>query len=232
MLGENFFSAIILAAGRSERMGVNKITMKVGSKSVIERTIEAFEECGAIDEIIIAASDETIGECTELVKERTFVKVTAVIKGGATRQESVKNALAEVAQRADFVAVHDGARPLIKPQAIEAICSAAVEYGAAAAGVKCVDTVKQVDDSMIITKTIDREHTVTVQTPQVFKKEDLIEAHRKADEDGFVGTDDCMLAERIGCKIKVVQSKSQNVKITYPEDVTYMAEILKARGKL
>lgn len=232
MKDNHYFAAIILAAGRSERMGTNKMTLRVGTKTVIQRTLEAFEECPAIDEIVIAASDATVNDCTEMVRQMGYTKVTGVVKGGDTRQESVRKALASVSSDAEFVAVHDGARPLIKPQTIDEICGEAIVYGGAVAGVRCVDTVKSVDDSMLVTSTIDREHTVTVQTPQIFRKDILEEAHRRAAEDGFVGTDECMLAERIGCKVKVVECSRQNVKITYPEDVTYMTWVLKARGKL
>lgn len=232
MTEKNFFSAIILSAGRSERMGFNKMRLKIGTKSVIERTLEAFEECGVIDEIILAASPDDIADLNDMVQRRSFTKVTAVVKGGQTRQESALIALGAVSEEADFVAVHDGARPLVKAETILSVARAAVEYGGAVAGVRCVDTLKEIDNNMMILSTIDRSKCVQVRTPQIFKKEILVRAHEKALKDGFVGTDECMLVERCGYPIKVTETSRENVKITYPEDITYVTEVLRARGKL
>lgn len=232
MTEKHFFSAIILSAGKSQRMGFNKMSLMIGAKSVLERTIDAFEECGAIDEIILAVPSEDMENISELVKRKLFAKVTAIVKGGATRQESVKNALEAVSEDAEYVSVHDGARPLIKPESIEKVCAAAEKYGGAVAAVKSVDTLKEIDDNMMIVSTIDREMCVQVRTPQIFKKEILFEAHKKALEDGFLGTDECMLVERCGYPIKVVETSRENVKITFPEDITYVTEVLRARGKL
>lgn len=227
-----FLSAIILGAGKSERMGCNKITMKLGSKTVIERTIAVFEACEDVDEIIIAASEDDIAEFGALVKECDFAKVTGVVKGGETRQESVKNALAAVSREAEYVAVHDGARPLVRVETISNVFDAAQKYGGAVAGLKSVDTLKAVDEDMMITSTIDREMAVMVRTPQIFRRGILEQAHEKAAEDSFLGTDECMLAERIGCAIKVVESCAENIKLTYPSDAMYAIEILKERGAL
>ncbi len=232
MTEKHFFSAIILAAGKSERMGFNKMRLKIGTKSVIERTIEAFEACDVIDEIILAASEEDIADLNDLVQRRSFTKVTAIVKGGGNRQESVKIALGAVSEDAEFVAVHDGARPLVREETISEVAQSAVECGGAVAGVRGVDTLKEIDADMMIVSTIDREKCIQVRTPQIFKKEILEAAHEKAAKDGFVGTDECMLAERCGYPVKVVETSRDNVKITYPEDITYVTEVLRERGKL
>lgn len=227
-----FVSAIILSAGSSQRMGYNKMLLKIGSKTVFERTVEAFENCGEISEIIIAAPKANVEEYSEIIKKGSYTKVVAVISGGSTRQESVKNALEEISPQCEYIAVHDGARCLVRDEYITAVCENAVKYSGAVAAVKCVDTLKGVDQNGKIISTIDRETTVQVQTPQIFKKEILLEAHKKAKEDNFEGTDECMLVERLGYSIQTVLTGRDNVKITYPEDVLYMTEVLRERGLL
>ncbi len=232
MIGNKFFTAIILSAGSSTRMGYNKMLLKIGSKTVFERTVEAFEECDAIDEIIIAAPKEAIDEYGEIVKKRDYAKVKWIVPGGASRQESVANALKKVSDESNYIAVHDGARPLIKGESIVKVCEAAIEFGGAVASVLSVDTLKSVNEAGMIVDTVDREKTVQVRTPQIFKKEILLLAHEKAKEDSFEGTDECMLVERCNFPIKTVITGRDNVKLTYPEDVLYMTEVLRARGVL
>lgn len=232
MKDKKFFSAIILSAGSSQRMGYNKMLLKIGSKTVFERTVEAFEECDVIDEIIIAAPKESVEEYGEIVKKNGYAKVSWIVSGGATRQESVANALKNISEECEYIAVHDGARPLIKGESIEQVAEAAIEYGGAVAAVLSVDTLKSVDENGVITGTVDREKTVQVRTPQIFKRDILLQAHEKAKEEGFEGTDECMLVERCNNPIKTVITGRDNVKLTYPDDVLYMTEVLRARGTL
>ncbi len=229
---KKFFTAIILSAGKSERMGYNKMLLPIGNKTVFERTVEAFEGSDVIDEIIIAAPKETTADYREIVKKNGYGKVSAIVAGGASRQESVKNALEAISSECEYIAVHDGARPLIKDESIKLVAEAAVQYGGAVASVMSVDTLKGIDENGLIVTTIDREKTVQVRTPQMFKKEILLEAHKKAMEDGFEGTDECMLVERCNKPIKTVITGRDNIKLTYPEDVLYMQEILRRRGTL
>lgn len=232
MDNKKFFSAIILSAGSSQRMGYNKMLLNLGSKTVFERTVEAFENCDVIDEIIIACPKDSVDEYGEIVKNNGYTKVNWIVPGGASRQESVANALKHVSRDCEYIAVHDGARPLIKEDSIALVAEAAIEYGGAVAAVLSVDTLKSVDENGIITGTVDREKTVQVRTPQIFKREILLKAHEKALEDGFEGTDECMLVERCNKPIKTVITGRDNVKLTYPEDVLYMTEVLRARGVL
>lgn len=227
-----FVSAIILSAGSSTRMGYNKMLLKIGTKTVFERSVAAFENCEKINEIIIAAPKESVEEYSEIIKRGCYTKVVAVIPGGGTRQESVKNALCEVSPECEYIAVHDGARPLVKEEYIAAVCEKAFEFDGAVAAVKSIDTLKGVDESGRIVLTVDREKTVQVQTPQIFKKEIILKAHKKAMEDNFEGTDECMLVERLGCSIQTVLTGRDNIKLTYPEDVLYITEVLRERGLL
>ncbi len=227
-----FFTAIVLCAGKSTRMGYNKMLLKIGNKTVFERTMDAFENCESIDEIIIAAPGEDMESYGEMVKENGYAKVTNIVQGGATRQESVANALMAISDECEYIAVHDGARPLIKEESITLVAQSAIEHGGAVAAVKSVDTLKAVDETGIITGTVDRERTVQVRTPQIFEREILLAAHKKAKEDNFEGTDECMLVERLNKKIQTVITGRDNVKITYPDDVIYMTNVLRARGML
>ena len=232
MTDGKFFSAIILCAGKSTRMGYNKMLLRIGAKTVFERTVEASEDCESIDEIIIAAPSESVEEYSEIVRNNGYAKVVGIVEGGATRQGSVANALKSVCDECEYIAVHDGARPLIKDESITLVAKAAIETGGAVAAIKSVDTLKSVDENGIITATVDREMTVQVRTPQIFKKEILLEAHEKAKMEGFEGTDECMLVERINKPIQTVITGRENIKLTYPEDVLYMTDVLRARGAL
>lgn len=232
MLNGKFFTAIILSAGRSQRMGYNKMLLKIGNKTVFERTVEAFEECDVIDEIIIAAPMDSVEEYGELVKKNGYTKVVWIVQGGETRQESVKNSLEKISEDCEYIAVHDGARPLIKGESILEVAQAAIDFGGAVASVLSVDTLKSVNEQGMITGTVDREATVQVRTPQIFKREILLRAHEAAQVEGFLGTDECMLVERCGFPIKTVITGRDNVKLTYPEDVLYMTDVLRARGAL
>ena len=131
--GNPFVSAVIVAAGGATRMGMNKMLLDLGSRTVFERTVDAFEECGAIDEVVIVSSKENTARYRELVRQNLYSKVTSIVSGGPTRQESVRIGLTACDRRADLVAVHDGARPLIKPDTIVKAVDLASEYGAAAA---------------------------------------------------------------------------------------------------
>lgn len=231
VMEKKFLSAIILSAGKSTRMGYNKMMLSVGGKTVFERTVEAFEKSESVDEIIIAAPLEDVEMYSELVKKNGYAKVKKVVTGGSSRQKSVANALKAISENAEYIAVHDGARPLIEDRAIAEVFEAAVTYGGAVVGVMSVDTLKAVDADGMIVSTIDRETTVQVRTPQVFRRDILLEAHKKALDDGFEGTDECMLVERDGHKIKTVITGKDNIKITHPEDVDYMCAVLRKRGE-
>lgn len=227
-----FVSAVIVAAGRSERMGANKILLELGSMTVFERTVRAFEESELVDEIVVVSSSENIVRCRSIVKEKLLSKVTAIVSGGGSRSESVRRGLAACNKNAEIIAVHDGARPLIKPESIDKAVEAAKEYGASAVGVRSKDSVKIIDDEDFAVSSVDREHVVRIQTPQVFKRDIIFRAHEKAAEDGFDGTDDCSLTERIGVKAKMIYLPYVNLKLTEPTDMILANAILRERGKI
>jgi 2-C-methyl-D-erythritol 4-phosphate cytidylyltransferase len=222
-----FCSAIIVAAGKGTRMqsAKNKQFIDILDKPVLAYTLEAFDDCSVIDEIIIVTRQEDIMLCKEIVDISELNKVSKIIVGGGERQDSVYNGLKEISTEATIVAVHDGARPLILTEHIEEAVEAAIENGAAAVGVRVKDTIKLVDDNNNIVNTLDRSKLWAVQTPQVFRKELLMEAYQRAIEENIQATDDCMLVEQTGKRVKMVEGSYENIKITTPEDI-FLAEAI------
>ena len=226
---EAFVSAIIVAAGQSRRMGgdTSKQFILIDGVPVIVRTLKAFEIAERIREVVIAARQEDIPQMYALIQDYEITKVKQIITGGETRQESVFRAIAQVDENADFLAIHDGARPLIRPQEIDLAVSAAVEHGAAALGVPVKDTVKQVDADGKIVDTPERSTLWAVQTPQVFSRALYLPAEQ-AGEAAAQLTDDCQLIERTGAPVYLVRGAYANLKITTPEDVFAAEGILRA----
>lgn len=227
---EAFVSAIIVAAGQSRRMGgdTSKQFILIDGVPVIVRTLKAFEIAERIREVVIAARQEDIPQMYALIQDYEITKVKQIITGGETRQESVFRAIAQVDENADFLAIHDGARPLIRPQEIDLAVSAAVEHGAAALGVPVKDTVKQVDADGKIVNTPERSTLWAVQTPQVFSRALYLRAAEQAGEAAAQLTDDCQLIERTGAPVYLVRGAYANLKITTPEDVFAAEGILRA----
>lgn len=227
---EAFVSAIIVAAGQSRRMGgdTSKQFILIDGVPVIVRTLKAFEIAERIREVVIAARQEDIPQMYALIQDYEITKVKQIITGGETRQESVFRAIAQVDENADFLAIHDGARPLIRPQEIDLAVSAAVEHGAAALGIPVKDTVKQVDADGKIVDTPERSTLWAVQTPQVFSRALYLRAAEQAGEAAAQLTDDCQLIERTGAPVYLVRGAYANLKITTPEDVFAAEGILRA----
>ena len=227
---EAFVSAIIVAAGQSRRIGgdTSKQFILIDGVPVIVRTLKAFEIAERIREVVIAARQEDIPQMYALIQDYEITKVKQIITGGETRQESVFRAIAQVDENADFLAIHDGARPLIRPQEIDLAVSAAVEHGAAALGVPVKDTVKQVDADGKIVDTPERSTLWAVQTPQVFSRALYLRAAEQAGEAAAQLTDDCQLIERTGAPVYLVRGAYANLKITTPEDVFAAEGILRA----
>lgn len=209
---------IVLAAGNSTRMGQNKMFMLIGGRTVLERSLLAFENADCFDRIIVVCRKQDMGDA-DLAAKKTLSIPYGVVEGGSERQYSVENAL-HAAQGAEVVAVHDGARCFVDPAVIRACVGKAYETGASAAGVKTKDTIKVVEGGTIA-DTLDRDRLVNIQTPQAFKYAVLLDAHSRARADGFVGTDDCVLLERLGVPVSFVEARYDNIKITTQEDMLY-----------
>jgi len=218
-------TAVIVAGGVGNRMNSDmpKQFIEVLGKPIIAYTINALSKCTDIDEIIIVTLPEYLVFCKDVVEHFGFTKVTKIISGGSTRQESVRNGVKEIANDTDIVVIHDGARPMIDVDTVSLCINSAIEYGCSAAGVKMKDTIKVVSNDNFIEYTADREKLWQVQTPQVFKKEIISALHENAD---IFATDDCSLAEKAGYKVKMVEGKYENIKITTPQDIYIMKGLL------
>lgn len=218
-------SVIICCAGNSTRMqGKNKILLPLGDKLVIGVTMSAFQNCESVKEIVIVARQQDIPEIRAEAERIGITKLSACTEGGATRQESVINGLRCTSPDTEMVAVHDGARPLVKPEHIENTIKDARIFGGAALGVPVKDTIKVVEDGLV-TDTPPRSRLYITQTPQVFKRKLYFEGVDFALEHGLDFTDDCQLVEAIGGKICMTTGDYTNIKITTPEDIK-LAEVM------
>ncbi|MBQ7793174.1 MAG: 2-C-methyl-D-erythritol 4-phosphate cytidylyltransferase [Clostridia bacterium] len=222
-------SAVLVAAGTGSRMGAgfNKVYMPLAGECVLWHTVKAVAESGVFSELVIVTGREDFEKAEQIAS--CFDIVYKITEGGATRQESVLNGISVCT--GELVAVHDGARALVTPELLRSVADAAIKYGAAALGVMPKDTIKAADADGFIERTIPRESAYQIQTTQVFKKDALIAAHKRAIEDGFAVTDDCMVMEREGVKIKIVEGSYENIKLTTPEDIYTAERILKERGQ-
>lgn len=218
-------SVIIVCAGNSTRMGgVNKILLPLGERLVIGVTMQAFQKCERVKEIIIVAREDDIPHIKEEAQTAGITKLTACTVGGATRQESVINGVRCISSDTELIAVHDGARPLVRPEHIEKVIRDASVFGGAALGVPVKDTIKTVDDGLII-DTPPRKMLYITQTPQIFKRRLYFEGIDFALEHNLDFTDDCQLVEAIGGKIAMTTGDYTNIKITTPEDIK-LAEVM------
>lgn len=218
-----YTSAVIVAAGDSLRMGLegeSKQLMKIGSTPVIAYTLKAFETASSIDEVVVVARTEDILPLSEVVREYGLKKVTKIVVGGKTRTESVQCGIAELNEEARYVAIQDGARPFVRPEKIDLAVSSAIESGAAALGVLVKDTIKAADENGFIVRTVNRDGLYQIQTPQVFELERFRSSLALCISSGKNLTDDCQVFELAGIKVKIVPGDYDNIKLTYPEDLS------------
>ena len=215
--------AVIVAAGSASRMGgIDKVMAPLAGEPMIVKTVRAFQNCDAISEIVIVTRQDLV----EVIMENCaqFEKVSAVVTGGQTRQESVRMGLSALSKDMQLVAVHDGARPLITVEVIDRVVRAANTYNAAIPGIPVKDTIKNVQGGLV-KKTPEREKLQAVQTPQVFDRDLLCGALQKAEYDFAIVTDDSSAVERLGMSVKVVDGDERNLKVTTPMDLKF-AELL------
>ncbi len=218
-----YTGAVIVAAGSASRMGgIDKVMAPIGGDPMILRTVKAFCQSDAIREIVIVTRPDLIVPIGDLCSG--MEKVTAVVAGGSSRQESVHLGLNALSKKVKLAAVQDGARPFVTWQLIDRVVRAANTYGAAAPAVPVKDTVKVVRGG-IVESTPERKLLQAVQTPQVFDFDLLRGALKKAMDDGAEVTDDCSAVERLGMSVKIVEGDEKNIKITTPMDLK-IAEIL------
>jgi len=216
---------IIAAAGKGKRMGtdINKQFILLDNKPILVHTLEKFQSIPWITEVVIVVHAEEINLVKELIQNYNFI-VTAVITGGVERQDSIQLGLDNI--KSEWVMVHDGARPFISRNRLEELYSNVKSKGAAVLGVPVKDTVKVIDDFRVIKDTPDRKSLWAIQTPQAFRTSILREAFIKANKNGFIGTDDSSLVERLGVKVSVIEGDYYNIKITTQDDLIHAKIIL------
>ncbi len=215
--------AVLVAAGSASRMGgIDKVMAPLKGEPMILRTARAFQNCELVKEIVIVTREDLITPIMGLCKDLS--KVTAVIKGGSSRQESVKLGLGILSEEMVLAAVHDGARPLVSEALIDKTIRAAHTYGAAAPAIPVKDTIK-VMAAGFVASTPDRETLRAIQTPQVIDRDLLLGALEQAEKDGATVTDDCSAVERLGMQIRLVEGEERNLKVTTPMDLK-IAELL------
>lgn len=231
---KNFTSAIIAAAGMSERFGgdVTKQMTSLCGVPLLIHTLRAYEEADCIHEIILVAKPNELPAWEKLVKEHNITKLSKIVEGGYTRQDSVLNGLDAVHKKSKFVAIADGARCLITPEQIKLVCRAAYKYKAATAAHRSTDTVKIADKKGFIDSTADRDTVWLAQTPQVFKTKLYRAAAYTALKKNLTVTDDNSLVESVGHPIRLVECGAQNIKITTREDLAVAEGVLVDRKRI
>jgi len=220
-------NALIVAAGSSRRVGFDKLFAEIAGRPVIEHTIAAFEAAACVDQIVLVAQPAKIEQLRSLAAK--FPKVHAVVPGGARRQDSVRAGLAAMDEAAEFVAVHDAARPLICAEEIARVFAAAEKYGAAVLARAVTDTLKTADAQRFVTGSIDRAAVFAMQTPQVFAHQTLLTAYDRVDRESLEITDEVSAVQMLGIKVMIVPAEEENMKITFAPDLELAQLILQQR---
>lgn len=213
-------AAIIAAAGWGKRFGnCKKQFQPLGGKPVIVHSIERFEESPSVGEVVLVVSEDSIRYChEEIVKKFQFKKITKIVSGGEERQRSVRRGFSSISNETDIVIVHDGVRPFVTVDLIEEAVKEALKSGGAVVAIPVKDTVKESFEGYI-QRTLPRESLWLAQTPQAFRYDVLKRAYKMSDENGFLGTDESSLVERLGIRVKLIRGSQMNVKITTEEDL-------------
>jgi len=209
-------SAIVVAAGNSSRFGgkLSKVLAKIGGNPALFYPLNTLNSHPGVDEIIVVANPANAGRIAALARKHKFNKVKKVVLGGKERCDSVFNGLKYVGRNINYVLIHDGARPLISPKTVSSVILAAKRSKAAIAAVPVKATLKKAGKGLLIKKTVARNGIWEAQTPQVFLKEIIVKAY--SDKRRAGSTDDAVLAEEMGFKVRLVLGKEANIKITTP----------------
>ena len=204
--------------------------LELDDRPILSHTIGVFDQSSVVDAIFVIVDEMDFDVCrSAVIGPYDFQKVAGLVSGGETRQDSVCNGLKALPKDTDFVVVHDGVRPFVTDEMIFTCLEAAADWGAAVAAVPVKDTIKITDSDGFVVDTPDRSRLWSVQTPQVFRRDLLIEAHQHARQEGIQLTDDAALVEQLGLKVKCVMGSYSNLKITTPEDLI-VAEGLMNKG--
>lgn len=221
-------AVIVVAAGRGTRMGIdqNKVFLDLAGIPVLARTFRAFSASGLVERFVAVVGEQEKDKAKALLAAFCPGLPVEVVAGGADRQASVYQGLLSLWGDETIVLVHDGARPFVPTACIEACVNAAREFGAACVGMPVKDTIKRVDATGDVVETPDRERLWQVQTPQGFAADVLLRAHERALGEGFRGTDDASLVERLGLRVRMVAGAYANIKLTTAEDLAFAEALL------
>jgi 2-C-methyl-D-erythritol 4-phosphate cytidylyltransferase len=222
-------TAIVLAAGEGRRIGGNtsKIFLPLAGRPLLLRTLDRVFSARTIENVVLVVAAHERVRCESLLRSDTALRDLPwlVQTGGSTRRQSAKRGLEKIDAGTDLVMIHDGARPFVSASLIDRCVEVAADKGAVIVGLPARDTIKFVSQDRRIQSTPERNLLWEVQTPQVFKRELILEAHARADQDGLEVTDDALLVERLGKSVFVIDGERTNLKITVPEDI-WVAEAL------
>ena len=223
--------AVVLAAGRSTRMGggLNKQFVEVLGRPLIYYSLAAFEQCCVVDAIVLVRRSDCAEQADRIARDFSFKKVVAFADGGVERQNSVWNGLERCDRATEIVAVHDGARPLVTPALIESTIVSARSFGTGIAATKVVDTIKEANADKTVIRTVDRTKLWAMQTPQTVRFDLLREAYAKVLEKKLVVTDEAAAVELLGHRVNLVETRFLNLKITTRADLAIAEALLRQR---
>jgi 2-C-methyl-D-erythritol 4-phosphate cytidylyltransferase len=228
-------TALIVAAGEGRRMGatVPKTYLSIGGRPMVLRTLDRFFATRSVERVILVIATADFSRSEAMLRGDSVLseRMWTLQSGGGTRQQSVKRGLEKIDASTELVIIHDGARPFVSSALIDCSIDAAREKGAVVVGVPVRDTIKMVSDDRRVHRTPERNSLWEIQTPQVFRRDLIVEAHDRAAREGFESTDDAMLVERMGQPVFVMDGERTNFKITTPEDV-WLAETLIQGGRI
>jgi len=225
-------SGIIVAAGSSRRMGFDKLFAPLAGKPVLWHSIQAFSECEGIDEVFVITKEERVKEVEQLINREDFAKVRRVIVGGAERHLSVWNGLKAVeSQGSEYVAIHDGARPLTTAPLIQECLRMARQHGAACVATPIPDTVKRASHEDLVTESVERTGLWAMQTPQVFASGLILQAYAALIAKHEMVTDEVSAVQKLGKRISLLKNHDWNFKITFPHDLELAEHVLTLRAK-
>lgn len=225
-------TAIIVAGGSSQRMGFDKLLAPLNGRPVVAHSLAAFEQTESVTDIILVGHAERLSEYEEISETHGFRKISAVIPGGARRQDSVRFGLDQLGSETEFVAVHDAARPLVSPDLVERIFQLARTHDGAACAAPVIDTLKRVDNDHVVTRGVERANLFAVQTPQIFRRDLLLRAYAAIFAAGLEVTDEISAVERTGAKVVLLPNEEPNFKITYPADLPLAEFVLRQRAQI
>ena len=223
--------AIVPAAGSGNRMGreLSKQYLALGGMPLLVHTLNVFERCPVVDALLVVVPPSDVKAVrTEMLPRWSLKKLAGIVPGGKERQDSVRAGIEALDRETELVVIHDAVRPFITVELIENCIRAAAEEGAATVGVPVKDTVKEVGADGRVMRTCDRNLLWLTQTPQAFRRDIIENAHRAAVRDGYRGTDDTSLVERLGIAVRMIRGDYGNIKITTPEDLVIAEALLAA----